>query len=133
MNKEGELFEDFTSAASRLNPPSCDREIYEPLGIEQPIFWYNIIMQQNRKGNITNYLEGRENTRNSPSFDASEADNTMFARLTSDDDAPDQVFNPDPEGNEGDDSGATSRQSRSSMLYAMVWSVAAASVFVFLG
>ena len=127
-NKPNEQFRDYTSAIARLNPESCDREIYAGI-IEQPIFWYNIVMRQIRKGNETTYLDGRDNTRNSASFDPSEADNTMFAVLTSDDAIPEQFFGT-PETPEEETDGSSGYASV--RLGAVVWSTVIASMFLFL-
>ncbi|CAB9520201.1 expressed unknown protein [Seminavis robusta] len=73
-------YTDFLGEVSRINQNSCDRETYDN---EQPLYWYIVQVQQERRGVITKHLHGRDNTASSTSFDASEADKTMFARLIS--------------------------------------------------
>lgn len=127
-NRDNEQFRDFVTEVAQLSPESCDREIYAGI-IEQPIFWYNIVMRQVLKGNTTDYLDGRDNTRNSASFDPSEADNTMFAVLTTDEIA-EQSFGPtDPPEEDNDNSGAT--RSVAGVLTAVVWSTVVATMLQF--
>ena len=113
---------------ARLSPESYDREIYEGI-IEQPIFWYNIVMRQIRKGNETTYLDGRDNTRNSASFDPSEAKQTMFAVLTTNSDVPDQFFGtPDPpDETDGTNSGGWATLGNG-VCNAVVWSTVIATI-----
>ena len=87
QNKDNTDYNDFQAEAARLNPPSCDRDVYGGL-TEQNLFWYQIVLRQIRKGDTTNYKQGRDNTINTFSFDPSEADKTMFAVLESDEDVP---------------------------------------------
>ena len=91
QNKPNTDYNDFLAEIARINLDSCDRETYEGI-IEQPIFWYNLVLRQVRKGNTTNYKNGREDTVNTPSFDPSEADQTMFAVVITDDPVPEQFF-----------------------------------------
>lgn len=97
-------YRDFQAEVARLNPPSCDREIYDN---EQNLYWYVIQAWQDRKGEVTKYKHGRENTLSGESFNANLAEKTMFALLVSNDDAPEQTF-PDAIGGPTR-SGSTSR------------------------
>jgi len=93
QNKPNTNYQDFLAEAARVNLGSCDREIFEN---EQPLFWYEKVLKQVRGGTETLYKNEREDTVNTPSFDPSEADKTMFAVIISPDTAPQQTF-PDSE------------------------------------
>ena len=117
-NLPTERYRQFQADIARQRPPSCDRETYEPLGIEQPIFWYNLNMMvrtrdqmdeiQNDPVNAREYKTGRENTVSTASFDASEADDTMFAVVYTDNvnEPPKQTFGPQEVVNTTDTSSA---------------------------
>jgi hypothetical protein len=85
-NKDGTDYRDFQGEVSRINQASCDRE--QEAFTEQPLYWYIVQARQERKGETINYKEGRDNTAMGASFDASEADRTMFSLIISDTDAP---------------------------------------------
>lgn len=93
QNKPNTDYTDFLAEAARINLGSCDREIFEN---EQPLFWYEKVLKQVRQGTETLYKNERADTTNTPSFDPSEADKTMFAVIVSSDAAPQQTF-PDSE------------------------------------
>ena len=85
QNQENTNYNDFVAEAARINLGSCDREIFEN---EQPLFWYEKVFSQERNGEVILYKNEREDTKFTPSFDASEADKTMFAKLVSSNEAP---------------------------------------------
>ena len=99
----------------RLNPPSCDREVYEN---EQPLYWYIIQLWQDRKGVVEKYKHGRENTLGTNSFNPNLAEKTMYALLVSQDDAPEPfALNENDPGN----SSARSTMFVGSSLVAGLW------------
>ncbi|CAB9505456.1 expressed unknown protein [Seminavis robusta] len=80
-------YTDFLAEVSNLNQQSCNRDFYDN---EQPLYWYILQVQQDRKGAVIKHNHGRQNTASSASFDASAAVTTLFAQLISSDDPPPQ-------------------------------------------
>ena len=77
QNNPNTDFSEYTAAIARLNPESCDREIFEN---EQPLFWY--VKEASEDGATeSTFGLGRPNTDSSMSFDQSEAVKTFYSTL----------------------------------------------------
>ena len=111
QNKPGTNYNNFQADAGRLNPPSCDRNIFGG-PTEDNLFWYQVVLRQINKGEISNYKQGRNSTSNSLAFVASEADNSMFAVLETNEDIPPPTSPPIPPPNNDDSSTSMAMYSR---------------------
>ena len=105
QNKLDTNYSNFQAEAGRLEPPSCNQNVFGG-PTEENLFWYQVVLRIINKGEIANHEQGRDSTANSVAFDASEAGKSMFAVLETNEDIPPPTSPPIPPPSSGD-SGTT--------------------------